>query len=260
MKTLKYFLMIFSCTGLLWLSGCTDEEPVPPTVAFKGGATYVSDNKTLEPGETFLAGVTATAGDKKLSEFTVRRSGIVNAPEVDSSISGDNFSFERNFVAAATEGVETWTFTVTDNDGESASVAFNITTEVPDTTTPLGAAQSFTWERCGGTGTGLDQFGLAWTANTASVAIIKKDADKLVILSAAEWTSITTVEELMSAVTNGTGVDDYRGVSVTASGTYNDVLATRKGSEYYLLHVTSATVLVGQTCGTQITVMGESKN
>lgn len=263
MKTLKHFLILFSCAGIMFLSSCTDEDPVPPTVTFKGGAGYVDDNTTLEPSETFKSGITATAGDKKLATFTVKRSGIISATEVDSSISGDNFSFERNFTAAATEGVETWTFTVTDKDGESASVEFAITTVEPDTTTPLGSAQNFSWVRCGSSNNpDLSQFGLAWTGNTGSVAIIKKDADKLVILSSGEWSSITTVEGLMSAVDNGTDVVDYRGVDVVqASSTYDDVIATKKGSDYYILHITSSTVVdKTSTCGYEVTINGEYKN
>lgn len=251
--------------ALFVLTGCEEDgqESLSPSLEFLGGSQYVSSDVTLAPGESFLVGLTADENvnsKSKLVNFKVERKITgQSSPSVvlDSTINTSNFDIKGELVASTIETEETFTFTVTDKKGEFKSVSFIVTTE--NATTDLSAASAFTWERCGGTGTGLDMFGLKWTSNTASSAIIMEDADKLVILSASDWSSITTQEDLVDAVDNGTGVTEYDGVSVTASGTYDDVLATKNGSNYYMLHVTSATVTAGQPCGTNIEITGEYK-
>ena len=152
-----------------------------------------------------------------------------------------------------------YTFTVTDENGESVTKTFNVTVEAG--TVQLGSAQSFTWEREGSNpGTGLSQFGLKWTSNTAQSAIIAEDAaTKMVELSANDWTAITTQEGLDDAITNGTAITEYDGVSVQQGGTYNDVLGVAHNGTNYLIQIQSATVNTSGGSGTKVTIMGEYK-
>ncbi|NME71985.1 hypothetical protein [Flammeovirga aprica] len=131
----------------------------------------------------------------------------------------------------------------------------------------LKAAEAFTWQRVGAAdGTGLDKYGLTWTSNSATNAIVKSaSTTKLVQLAEADWTGITTQSQLAAAVMAGTGIDQYEGVSVTASGTYNDVLATEVTADggaktYYLINVTNGTVTTSEQTGTTVTIMGESRD
>lgn len=256
--------------ALFVLTGCEEdgEESLSPSLEFLGGSQYVSSDVTLAPGESFLVGLTADENvnsKSKLVNFKVERKITgQSSPSVvlDSTINTSNFDIKGELVASTIETEETFTFTITDKKGEFKSVSFIVTTE--NATTDLSAASAFTWERCGSNaGTGLDMFGLKWTSNTASSAIIMEDADKLVVLSASDWTSITTQEDLVDAVDNGTGVTQYDGVSVTADDTYDDVLATKNGSNYYLIHVTAADVTANATCGsstaTKVEITGEYK-
>ncbi|MDH6356827.1 hypothetical protein [Parabacteroides sp. PF5-9] len=128
----------------------------------------------------------------------------------------------------------------------------------------LSEAEDFEWKRIGGANaTGLEQFGLAWTSNTATAAIIKTDNEtKLVKLSAEDWSEIETKEQLKDAVDNGTDIEQYSGVSaIDASKTYDEVLAVDVKGEgvYYLIHITKSTVAL-ELSGTTITITGESKN
>jgi hypothetical protein len=83
-------------------------------------------------------------------------------------------------------------------------------------------------------------------------------ATKFVQLTPAQWASITTKEDLAAAVDAGTDIVEYSGVSAEATGTYDDVLATKYNDEYFIIHVTNATVVVGGS-GTTITITGKYK-
>ncbi len=79
---------------------------------------------------------------------------------------------------------------------------------------------------------------------------------KFVELSSAQWTSITTKEDLAAAVEAGTDMTVYEGVSAEASSAYDVVLATKYNNEYFMIHIQNATVVVGGT-GTTITITGK---
>ena len=128
--------------------------------------------------------------------------------------------------------------------------------------TPLSAAAAFTWTRTGAAaGTGLEQFGLAWTSNSATSAIITAPGTKLVKLNASEWSSLTTQEALAEAIDAADGITKYEGVSVTSpSKSYTDVLGTKTtDGEYFLIHVTNSTV-TSSSNGTSVIITGQYKN
>ncbi len=132
-------------------------------------------------------------------------------------------------------------------------------TPIPET--PLTEAEEATWQRVGGTaGTGLEEFGLAWTLNQKSVmAVIRKDtAEKFVQLAEEAWEEIETLEALTEAVEEADDMDDYRGVSAEQNDTYNDVLATVVNGQYFLILVKSATVTTGDA-GTTVTITVDYK-
>jgi len=221
MKKFSFRLLsVLFLGGTLFLTSCSDDEDeaVGPSLQFF--ATGVNGDVTLEPGEVFTVSWDAQAGDANLQTFSVTKNGVDanganNSYPVELSGSDrDRYTADDDFTADPNEGVYAYVFTVRDRDGLSASRTINVTVEESSTTTPLSDAQDFTWQRVGGSaGTGLAQFGLAWTSNTSTSAVIKKDADKLVILSTADWTNITTKEDLMAAIDGGTDTDEYTGVT-----------------------------------------------
>lgn len=265
MKTIKNFLVLFSCASVLLISGCSEDDPVPPSIDFKGGNDFVSTDVTLEPSTDFKVGITATAGDKNLSSFTVTRCCLNNETTTvvpDSSISGDNFEFESTYTTSPEEIDEKWEFTVTDKDGETASVSFTITTRVLVTTTPLSSEKDFTWERVGGAaGTGLDKFGLSWTSNgpTGASAIIKSGANKMVELSSSDWSTANTIEGLQELIDGKNDIDEYTGVSAQANSTPDDYLGTQKDSTYFIINVQTGAVVSDSIIGTTITITGKYK-
>ena len=61
-----------------------------------------------------------------------------------------------------------------------------------------------------------------------------------------------------SAVEAGTDMDTYAGISAEVPQTYDEVLATKYNGEYFLIHLTEATIEV-LVAGTTITITGEYK-
>jgi len=136
MKKAVYLFAFLAFVGMTFLTACggdDDDDDLSPTITFIGGAGYVADDVTLVIGEAFTVGVNASqnaSSGKKLENFTVVRT-FNNTPTtvLDSTLDDDTFTWEDTFNGLTDEGVERWTFTITDKDGESSEISFNITTE-----------------------------------------------------------------------------------------------------------------------------------
>ncbi len=227
---------------------------------------------TINQGENLTFAWDARKGDSELDQFRVSVSGANTPNPLPTSTQGNDFPYtvssddENTYLdtlifssASVNLGVTNYTFSVVDFDGNVEEVSYAVTVQA--NTTPLSSAQAFQWERVGGNaGTGLAQFGLEWTSNSTTSAIVAVDAaTKMVELSAADWTGITTQEDLAAAISNGTAVSEYRGVSSQANGTYDDVLGVNHNGVNYLLNIQEGTVSTGGS-GTTITIDGEYKN
>jgi len=207
-------------------------------------------------------------------DFTVSlasESGLASLKTV-TSLAGVNLTnSDLTFKGTASE-VATVTAAVTSSIADSAVIAltFTVTDDAKQTSaqkyiraikkaTSLTSAKDFTWQRVGGSdATGLATFGLKWTSNSATYAIIKKDATKFVELDAKAWSTLTNLEDLKKAVDAATDMTQWEKVSVTANKTYDYTLATIISEKYFLIHVTNSTVEVA-TAGSTITVGGQYK-
>ncbi|HEY8401927.1 MAG TPA: hypothetical protein VIK89_11730 [Cytophagaceae bacterium] len=263
MRKLSNLFIIFAMASIAFLSSCgNDDEPVPgPTLSFIAGSGLTTGDTEVEPGETLKFLVLADKGDKNLKSFTVTQ-GSFTLTGFPKDISGSQYKDTITIVASDIEGTYTYNFTVTSNDDQTATKSVKVTVKKQETSTPLGAATSGEWKREGSNeGTGLSTFGLSWTSNSGTSAIVKKDAaTKFVKLAAGSFTSITTKEGLKEAIDNATAITQYEGVSAAASNnSINDVLGTIHNGTYYMILVESSTVSTGGS-GTVITIKIQSKN
>lgn len=273
MKNLRFLTMTLLASGLMFLTSCEDdnEDPLGPAFTeFMETNVGITDGAIdATPGQTLRFEWVIRSGDADLEEFTIRLDGVDLANAMTEggndipyenipSSENNNYSDAIELVAPTTAGTYDYLFIVTDEDGLRETREVEVT--VAGATTDLTTAASFTWQRMGGAaGTGLDQFGLQWTNNTSTSAIVTKDAaTTMVDLGSAAWTNITTVEGLMAAIQAGTAITEYDNVSVTADGTYDDVLGVIYNNKVYMLHITNATVTSG-TGGTDVTIDGEFK-
>jgi len=266
MKKLKLVFILTMALGLVFTSCNKDDDTEPvnqsPNVNFKGGANYISADATVIVGENFTIGINASSNtdsgkDLVSVKYTVTSNNAI-VLEFDSVFKENNYDVDYIF-RMDTEGEAVIKFEVTDKVGEKASVSLNITAEPG--TTPIGSPEVLYWERAAGAdATGLDAYGLKWTKNLkVTHAVIEKDAaTKLVQLSAADWASIATQEDLIALVDAADDMVDYRGISTTVGGTYDEVLATVYNGEYFLIHLTSCELSVDNN-GTTVKISGESK-
>jgi len=265
MKNIKLIFALTMALGLTFTSCKKDDEEKPdqrPSISFKGGNNYISEDATVTAGETFTIGINAnsnTDSDSKLIsvKYTITSNNAI-VHEFDSVFKENSYSLDYNFTMN-NAGEAKIKFVVTDKVGEKAEISLTIISE--ESTTDLGTSTDVFWERIGGNAaTGLTEFGLKWENNLKEThAVIEKDgASKLVQLTAAEWSSITTVEALQAAIEAGTDLDDYRGISTTTPGNYEEVIATEFNGEYFIINLSNATIETG-TNGTTVKIFGQSK-
>lgn len=267
MKKLGYLLGLFFVAGFLFSSCSDDEDTTPqelkPTITFQTGTGYTYSDETINIGDSILVGVVCTANSNsnaKLTNFKIYfiENNITIPTSVNETLNDP--SYTGSWYIPFDEAFDGKLYAeVTDKDGQKNSVSFNITVE--SATNPLDAEADFTWQRVGGTpATGLAPFGLKWTSNGQKVSakIMKDTAEKFVELTSAQWTSIETKEDLAAAVEAATAITEYTGISADASNTYDEVLATKYNGEYFIIHITEATVVVGGS-GTTITITGKYK-
>lgn len=250
--------MMLGLVTLTFMASCTtEEEENPPLLTISP-----SSAQELIEGETFTVSVTAgenPTSKKALKSLVIKLDG---ATLQTINLSGSTYTNDFEFtVPAVRAAAYVYTFELSDRDDKTATRTLNVTSvEETPPTTPLSSATNFTWQRTGGpasTSPDLALFGLTWSSNTATNAIISNGATKLVELASTTWTSLETVEDLEAAVTAATGVTSVNVPFPNSS--INKVIATLKDGTYYLIYIQSSTS-TAVTAGTQITITGQYKN
>jgi len=276
MKKRQFFTLALMGAALIFTTSCADDEgdsePLGPALAVSElTSASVGGDIEATPSTALIFAIEARKGENDLDKFTLSQSGVNVVNPLPETYNGRNFPYEFPnandniyqdtiaFDAGLNFGITSYTFTVTDNAGQTSSVIFDV--DVESATTDLSSPNPFTWTRVGGAAaTGLAQFGLKWELNTGGFAIVAiNSGTTMVQLPGSAWTSITTQEGLQAAIDNGNPVTTYDDVSTTQDANYDDVLAVATGGTNYLLHITSSTVTTSNA-GTTITISGDSKN
>lgn len=163
MKKLTLILLAFVAGSTLLFTGCQDPEPteVKPTISFETGADYVSTDVTLEAGSEFKIGINADANENSGAMLTnlkmVRHFVNLQADQTitwDSTFNVNTYSIDFLVNAYDEEGTDTFIFTITDAEGETAEVSLDVTTEITSgpinefTDITLGDEQSATGSSC----------------------------------------------------------------------------------------------------------------
>ncbi len=118
-------------TGMIFTSCSKDEdEPLPPTIQFKGGNEYTSSDVTINENNTIKIGVIGlsnTTSGKNLTRFTLILT-TNNVPQtlVDSAINTGTFDADY-VITFPNEGEYRVAAKVYDKEGLSAEAAFNVT-------------------------------------------------------------------------------------------------------------------------------------
>ncbi|NEN23443.1 hypothetical protein G3O08_08010 [Cryomorpha ignava] len=275
MKKRRLFTLALLGAAVIFTSSCADDEDPEPlgpslSVTETQNASTGGDIETT-PNTSLIFAIEARKGENDLDVFSIARNGI-NTGTFPQSYEGHEFPYsfpnaDDNtyvdtiaFTSGSNVGITTYSFTVTDDFGKTQTVSFDV--DVVSATTNLTDPMAFTWTRVGGAdGIGLDQFGLKWTNNTTTSAVVAIDGETtMVSLASSEWTNIVTEEDLADAIATGAEITQYTGVSATADGTYNDVLGVTHDGKNYLLHITDGTVTTISGGGTSIVIDGDYKS
>jgi len=261
---------------LIFTTSCSDDDdendPVGPRLDVVEVASGTdSGEMTITQGAPVTFEWDARSGETNLQTFSVSVNGsnaVSPLPETNEgydlpytiSNSENNLYVDGiTFASAGTNlGSTEYTFTVTDGIGLNASVV--ITVNVISAASTISDPQNFEWTRvAGANGSGMSGFGLKWTNNSSTNAIVAVDGQtEMYSLPASVWTDITTQEELSAAIANGLSITQYTNVSVEESGTYNDVLGVVYNDTNYLINVQQGTVTTS-SAGTTISILGQYK-
>lgn len=280
-KYLIYCLAVL-CVG--FMASCETEDPIAESTTLditllgttpSGGKfddqtaslgvslKFISTDKDLKKlivtknGET-LHEADLTLNEDKLNALNVGSFVRTNDKQITYSFENVLTNIEVNNLKDEDEIV--YTFAILDKEGrKEVAVPFTFEGEEEEL---LSTATAFSFQRVAGNpATGLDMFGLSWTENTVTNAIVVKatnGATKLVNLTGTDW-DITTQTALEVAIDGATAITEYTGVSVSANkNDYTDVIGVKNGDDYYIIKVLSSTV-VSDGSGTTITVQAEYK-
>ena len=131
-----FFPLFFLALSFFTLLSCEKDEGKLPAIEFKTGAGYVSADKTVAQGETVLVGIDASKTEDKdvLKTFNVSVSfdGGASTSLLTQTLSGsegDHFETDFPMTARNQAGTEKYTFTVTNRDGLTNSVALTLTVQ-----------------------------------------------------------------------------------------------------------------------------------
>lgn len=135
MKKISLIAALFLVmASVSFFSACTpdEEEDLSPTLSFVTGSGYISGDATLKAGEEFTVNLSAAANSTSGARLTnlkvIRVIGGNTVTVADETIDQSSFTGEITANAAFIAGSETWTFRVTDANGEYAEISLIITT------------------------------------------------------------------------------------------------------------------------------------
>lgn len=224
MKSLQFKtgLILMALFAVLFV-GCNKEEEklLDPTISFEGGAGLISADATVDSASTIRIKVIAQKGKDgaKLKQFKVTKA-VTGATQTItdstlSSASDETFNYTLQDIANV---AATYTFTITDKDGKTATKSIKITlTTGPVITKPTVSNWNFTTTLCFFNGSAvIDSATAAGSPSTAYFRYYNSGATGTTLISAAN---------LATAAYNGTAVysawatatAEFRTLSITAT-------------------------------------------
>jgi 5-hydroxyisourate hydrolase-like protein (transthyretin family) len=156
----------------------TTQKFNPPTINFKGGADYISQDATLGTLQQFKIGINALSNS--LSQTHLDNLNITRIFDNtawfswDTAIDVTAYSIDVNLLALNVEGVEKIEFTITDKDGKTAKVSLNITTE-----SSAGPINSFTDKILGSYNSNIGASFASLDGTVYSLADAKANSEKI---------------------------------------------------------------------------------
>jgi hypothetical protein len=131
---LKFLCGLSLIAVLIFSISCKKEkdQQIPPDIAFKTGAGYISSNTVVGMNDTILVGITASkTEDKDLLVRFVATQQYDADPNVvtllNESFNQDNYSKDMTIITRKIAGIETYTYTIINRDGLTKTVSLALT-------------------------------------------------------------------------------------------------------------------------------------
>jgi len=272
----KLALALVCLVSVAFFASCDPEITNPePSIAVMTGENYIYDGQTIDLGAAYQMGFRAASNSQTLKELAsfnlVTKIYDMNDQEYYSEdttivISGTEYVYEetigfrRDIISKVT-----FTATVADVDGKVKSAVINLLVNQP--AQPLEVT-GITWVRRGSNSLNAEEMaanGLYWDSRDPYHVNIKPltNCTLYVDLNNVEaYNAVTTDVEkaaYFAGLEASTPVTEYRNISTSASGEYNDILAVidAQGAMHLILFE-KADVETG-TFGTQTTIYGKVK-
>ena len=278
MKKLALALVCFASVAFMASCVKTVEHP-EPSIAVMTGENYVYDGQTLDLNTDYQLGFRVASNSQTMKElatfqYNAKLYDLDNVLQDEQNntvtITGTeyvyeqvvNFSINRDLV-----GTAEFTGTVTDVDGKTNSVTLTVNLNNPAVELVV---KDITWVRKGANSLNADEMaacGLKWVARDAyhaNIQPLNDDCQLYTVLNSLDkYNEITTDLEkaayFAELMETARPVDEYRNISTSASGTYNDILAVIDANgEQHLILFERATVETG-SFGTQTSIFGKVK-
>lgn len=134
MKSIKKIFPVIAVVTLIALTftSCEKDEHVQPDLEFKTGTGYTSADAAVGQGETVLVGIIAdkTEDELKTLNVSVAYDGSSTVTQDNFTLTGaeeEHYETDYTITTRSQAGTERWVFTITDRDGNIASVEFTLT-------------------------------------------------------------------------------------------------------------------------------------
>ena len=241
----KLALALVCLISVAFFASCDPEGQ--PTIAVLQEEGYVASGDVVDVNTEINFGFVMTSSlmtGKELASLTIT---VDDGDPETIALTGTEYTYRGTLTYEITRdeiiGASTITAIVTDVAGETATATILLSINNPAqdlVVTP------FEWRRdAGADGTGLAEFGLQWTSNTTTNAIIKplEGATLYRFDNSEVWSNTKTdVEKAALFSELPLSIAQFTDVSVTAaSQTYDIVLGTTYNGENHLIHVTGST-------------------
>jgi hypothetical protein len=131
MKKISFILIALLLMSTTIFTSCKkkSDTTTPPTIQLVAGTGFISSDVTINFGIAIQFKIAAVAGSGNLKHLNVQRAshGKTNTA-FDTVFSSSSFNYIFHTLAAAYAGAETWTFTIYDENGNTALKSLVITT------------------------------------------------------------------------------------------------------------------------------------
>lgn len=283
----KYYVRAYALRGIEYYYGAEKNFTTEagggvvgnPTIEIMQGEDFIQEGDILDLDVDYQYGFRMVSNSQTMMELATLKLEFklfdmedIELFSIDTTlfISGTEYVYQDviQFSMRELVGKVSFTGTVTDVGGNSASTTFDVfINQLNQPAYPL-EVMAFEWYRLGATATGLEEFGLYWHSNIMRdiyAKLVPLDGVKLFIFNSEKWDEVTTDVEkaalFLEAIETQQTADEYTNVNVSmASMSYDDVIGTvMPDGTCHLIHVTrSYSEYVGPQ-GISITITGEAK-